>query len=140
MDDLFGLDGDNHNILAHLDDEVVVDRRLWPKDLALLADTALEELRTVGIKDKESVVLMEKLLVAVSMLCGGRGYYMPKGERLRNGIRDRKIYQQHDGSTHGPQGVRALAKHYRLSENKIYDILREQRQICVAKLQPSLDL
>ena len=104
MDDLFGLDDENHNILAHLDDEVVVDKRLWPKDLAVLADTAMVELKAAGVTDKEARLLMEKLLVAISLRCGGRGFYLPKGDRLRKGIRDRRIFQEHDGTTHGEHG------------------------------------
>lgn len=134
QDDLFGDGVDERNdLLAHLDDEVLHDQHLWPRDLVELAEVIRAQLQREGVEDEAMYRQAERVLLAMAFLCGGRSYYLPKGERIKKALRDKRLYDEFDG-----RNVRSLASRYDLSEQKVYDVIRRQRWLHVNRVQPSL--
>ncbi|KEQ19186.1 Mor transcription activator family protein [Endozoicomonas numazuensis] len=131
-DDLFGLDHTN-DILGHLDDEALHQKHLWPGDLVELAEVIRAQLLREEVKDDALYLQMERVLLAMSFLCGGRNYYLPKGERIKKALRDKRIYDEFDG-----KNIRGLSNHYKLSEQKVYEVVREQRQLHKNRIQHNL--
>ncbi|MCJ8285122.1 Mor transcription activator family protein [Halomonas sp.] len=70
---------------------------------------------------------------ALSHFHGGHIFYLPKGQQIDRALRDREIWERHDG-----QNVAELAKAYGLNEVRIYKILAEQRLLARRRHQPDL--
>ena len=133
MNDLFGIDDQNNDIMAHLDDDALHQKHYWPGDLVELAEVIRSQLKREGVADETIYRQTERILLAMSFLCGGRNYYLPKGERIKNALRDKKIYDAFNGNNH-----RELARQFRLSEQKIYEVIRVQMQVHRSRVQHNL--
>ena len=133
MNDLFGLDDENNDIIKHLDDDALHEKHFWPGDLVELSDVILAELKRNGVDDEERYRLMDKVLLAMAFLCGGRNYYLPQGERIKMQLRNKRIYDQFDG-----RNVRELARSFDLTPQQVYGVIREQRQLHRARIQHNL--
>ena len=132
QNDLFGIDS-SQPIAEHLNDEVIQERRNWPRDLVEIADFVQAELKQAGYLDDELELLIEKILVALCFRSGGRGFYLPQADRVKRALRDKKIFDDYDH-----RNIRTLVRKYGLSEQKIYEVLREQGALHRAKVQPGL--
>ena len=132
MDDLFPID-QNNDILANLDNDVLHQKNYWPGDLVELAEVIRSQLRRDGVDDESIYRQMDRVLLAMSFLCGGRNYYLPKGDRIKNALRDKQVYDAFNG-----HNVRELSSRFKLSEVKIYNVIREQRQLHRDRVQPNL--
>ncbi|ACL72733.1 putative phage transcription regulator [Thioalkalivibrio sulfidiphilus HL-EbGr7] len=77
-----------------------------------------------------------RAFVAVRALAhyhGGHIFYLPKGQQIDRALRDREIWERHDGAN-----VAELAREFELNEVRIYKILAEQRKLARARRQPDL--
>ena len=54
---------------------------------------------------------------------GGRPIYLPRGDRFNKALRNRAIYETHDGTN-----VTDLAREHRLSTKQVYEILANERE------------
>ena len=132
MDDLFGID-DNNDMMVHLNNDALHEKHYWPRDLVELSEVIRAQLKREQVDDEQIYRQIDRILLAMSFLCGGRNYYLPKGERIKNALRDKQIYDAFTGNNH-----RELARQFRLSEQKIYDVIRRQLQLHRARVQPPL--
>jgi len=130
--DLFGIDA-SQPIAAHLDDTLIQERRNWPRDLVEIADFVRGELKAAGYEGDELYLLIEKVLVGLCFRSGGRGFYLPQADRVKRALRDKRLYDAFDG-----RNIKALVRKYGLSEQKVYEIIREQTALHRAKVQPGL--
>ena len=130
MNDMFGIDDDNNNILANLDDDVLYEKSYWPGDLVELCDVIRAQMKREGVEDESAYRMMERVLLGMSFLCGGRNYYLPNSQRVRNALRDKRIYDSFNGRNH-----RELACRYKLCEQKIYSVINAQRKLHKHTLQ-----
>lgn len=135
MSDLFGIDDTNNDILGNLDDNALHDKHYWPGDLVELSEVIRSQLEREGVANEAMYRQVDRILLAMSFLCGGRNYYLPSAQRVKNALRDKRIYDEFNGRNH-----RALARQYKLSEQKIYAILRQQTVLHRQRLQPRLAL
>jgi Mor family transcriptional regulator len=71
--------------------------------------------------------LAQRVILRVAAEFGGTTFYWPKFQQLDLTARDRAIYDAHDGTVDGPDGVRKLARRYPLSEKRISKILARER-------------
>lgn len=133
MADLFGIDSENNDIMAHLHDEALHQKHYWPGDLVELAEVIRAQLKHEGVDDEAIYQQVERVLLAMSFLCGGRNYYLPKGDRIKNALRDKRIYDAFAGNNH-----RELSRQYKLSEQKIYEVIRAQTQLHRSRIQHNL--
>ncbi|MCW7552571.1 hypothetical protein NX722_07895 [Endozoicomonas gorgoniicola] len=133
MEDLFGIDSENNDIMAHLDDDVLHQKDYWPGELVTLAEAIRTQMRREGEQEDATYKQMERVLLAMSFLCGGRNYYLPNGDRIKRALRNKRIYDSFTGHNH-----RELCQQFRLSEQKIYEIIKEQRQLHQNRIQHNL--
>lgn len=121
------------DLIHHIDDDVVEHRHRWPKALCELSDFVQAQLKNTGVSEQQQINLADKVLLAMAMYSGGRGFYLPNAKTTRDFIRNRRIYQAFTGRNH-----KELAHQYRMSEIRIYQIIKEQRAMDVARRQPGL--
>lgn len=87
-------------------------------ELCAIIESAMED---AGYKKDESRSIAETAVKAISFMAGGRQFYMPKGEKLKNAIRNSQILRDFTGNN-----VRELAAKNDLSEARIYTIIKSQ--------------
>lgn len=133
--DLLGDDSFSDNLLEHLDDIPKDIQRKWPKDLAALIDIFEASLKRLGQNEDQAKRIAHTLLAEQANYCGGRYIYIPKGDRLRQAIRDVDLFRDWKDCGILPD---QLAAKYRLSVQRVYQIISEQRAIHLKRLQPDL--
>jgi len=99
----------------------------------VVADTIRRE--TGDAEHSEAYALMA--VRSIADLFGGRMAYLPAGKTLRDALRNREIWKAHNRKP-TRDTVLQLAKEYRLTEARVYQILDEQRALYVARVQHNL--
>lgn len=133
--DLLGEASFSEDLLEHLDEIPEETKRKWPKDLAALIDIFESALKRQGLDDTQAKRLAHSLLAEQAMYCGGRHIYIPKGDRLKQAIRDVELFRDWHDNGVVPDD---LAKKYKISTQHVYRIINEQRAIHLKRVQPSL--
>ncbi|OOF50889.1 transcriptional regulator [Rodentibacter genomosp. 1] len=124
-----GLFDDEHaNIGAlfdHLDQipSVELENR-WPSLLVEVIDVMQAELLRQNFAEDKAKTTASKLVGVMAHYFGGKSFYLPAGDKIKEALRDGQIYQEFNG-----KNVPELVKKYRLSESTIYAILRQQRML-----------
>lgn len=110
---------DPEQVLAHLD---VVPPDAWEGCIGELLDvvTAVLERGRVG----DARVHAATVVVEIARQVGGR--YLPRGDDIARAVRDAQIWRDYRGRT---SDVELLARRYRLTTNRIYQILGAQRAL-----------
>lgn len=106
----------------------------WPATLRNLVDvmTAYNE-RVLKMKPHAAADdAMERIIVLADYL-GGRFVYLPRGDSLRQAVRDAMIYR-----LHGRLSVADLATRYKLNEVEIYRIVAREKRRAIDRLQGKL--
>lgn len=109
-------------------------RHAWPQTLVDMVASVEAALRRDGVSDDEASRWAVRAVRAVALMAGGRQIYIPTGEQLDRAVRDREIWRKFKGNN-----IPALAREYGMSERRIYNIVRAQRALDVAR-RPSLAL
>lgn len=65
-----------------------------------------------------------KLAGVIAHYFGGKSFYLPAGDKIKEALRDAQVYQEFDG-----KNIPELIRKYRLSQTTIYAILRQQRAL-----------
>lgn len=133
--DLLGEASFSEDLLEHLDEIPEETKRKWPKDLAALIDIFESALKRQGLDDTQAKRLAHSLLAEQAMYCGGRHIYIPKGDRLKQAIRDVELFRDWHDNGVVPDD---LAAKYKISAQHVYRIINEQRAIHLKRVQPTL--
>ena len=133
MDDLFGIDSENNDILAHLDDDAFHQKHYWPADLVELSDIIRAQLQREGLKDDDLYRQIDRVILALAFMAGGRGFYLPQAERVKKALLYKRVYDEFDGRNQSE-----LGRKYKLSEQRVYQIIKEQRQLHRSRIQHNL--
>ena len=121
------------DVLEHLEDPEI--RARWPQALVDMLDVMADALAR-RIDDREQArKLATVALRALANYFGGRMQYIPRGDNLERALRDKAMWDAYDGKR---ATVQDLAARYRLSEQQVYAILREQRALHRRRIQPAL--
>ncbi|HAS63216.1 MAG TPA: transcriptional regulator [Vibrio sp.] len=112
--------------LGHLADE----NRNWPSLLMELNGVVANTLKMHGI-DNSDVSLQVTLDIGEYM--GGVQVYLPRGDKLRQQIRDMKIYDEYKGNN-----IKHLAHKYHVTDKTIYEIIARMRKLEQQQRQPDL--
>jgi len=131
--DLLGDASYSPDLLDHLENVPAEVREKWPTALADLCDIFDNELRRCGLKEADVHRISLALLLAQANYGGGRMFYLPKGDRLKQAVRNRQIFREFNYRNHDE-----LAQRYDLSVPRIYAIVKEQEAIERSRLQPRL--
>lgn len=105
----------------------------WAGTLAEYFEVLMTTLRKRGRSADDALGDAAECVIALGQYCGGRQRYLPKGDRLREAVRDRMIWLEWRGNNRD-----ALADKYQLSTRRIEQIVAEQRAIHVRRIQPQL--
>jgi Mor family transcriptional regulator len=105
----------------------------WPRTLAESVDVIAAEFRRRGHTDVQAAELAEAAVLALATHQGGRPFYLPRGERLVNALRDRVMWQQFPRKS-----VDQLAVEHALTTRRVEQILAEQRALVTRQIQPGL--
>lgn len=135
QNDLLGDSSFSEELLEHLDDIPSESKRKWPKDLAALIDIFESSLKRQGLDELQAKRIAHSLLAEQAMYCGGRHIYIPKGDRLKQAIRDVELFRDWHDKGIVPDD---LARKYKLSVQHAYRIINEQRAIHLKRMQPGL--
>lgn len=96
----------------------------WPTLLVEVIDVMQAELQRQQFAETQAKLTASKLVGVMAHYFGGKSFYLPAGDKIKEALRDVQIYQEFTGNN-----VRELIKKYRLSESTIYAILRTQRAL-----------
>ncbi|EPZ00553.1 Mor transcription activator family protein [Mannheimia haemolytica] len=96
----------------------------WPSLLIEVIDVMQAELLRQQVEEKNAKLTACKLAGVLAHYFGGKSFYLPAGDKIKEALRDVQIYRDFDG-----KNVPDLVKKYRLSESTIYAILRQQRSL-----------
>lgn len=105
----------------------------WPSLLAEMVAVLEGTFRRSGLGEEDALQLAQRAAIETGRHFGGRPFYLPKGDRLVEAVRDRMIWRRHNGSNKFE-----LAREYGLTPRRVEQILAEQRAIHVRKIQPGL--
>lgn len=113
---------------------------LWPERIAALVDLVLDEIQQVDARLPPALArhLASRTVVRLIREHGGTMWYIPQPGSLERVLRNLTIWAEHDGTTDGPHGVRALARRYRLSDASVWAILKVEREHHRRRVQPEL--
>lgn len=131
--DLAPIDADQAASLIGQDLASVPESK-WAPLLANMVAVLEALYRRRGMEAGEAFQLASDGTMALAEYFGGRVVYLPRGDRLKNALRDADIYRRFLGSNN----VDALAEEYGLSVIRIYAIHAEQKALYLAKVQGRL--
>ncbi|PKG74216.1 transcriptional regulator [Shewanella sp. GutCb] len=103
----------------------------WPSTLQSLCE--LMRVTLEGQKVGNALAISEALATTLSTYLGGRDLYIPNGERLKDALRDIRIWREFKGNNLEP-----LSRDYGLTERRVSQIIAEQRAAFVARKQRRL--
>jgi Mor family transcriptional regulator len=103
----------------------------WPSTLQSLCE--LMRVTLEGHAISNSVQISEALATTLSTYLGGRDIYIPNGDRLKDALRDIRIWREFKGNN-----LEQLSRKYGLTERRISQIITEQRAAFVARKQRRL--
>jgi Mor family transcriptional regulator len=105
----------------------------WPTLLAELVDVLRATFQRRGRDEQQAIADAQHAAAAIGEYLGGRQCYLPRGDRLRDALRDRRVFLEYKGVNKAE-----LAQRYGLTERRIEQIYAEQRAIHVRRIQPDL--
>lgn len=105
----------------------------WPKLLVDMLQVMQQAYKDAGAELDQARELAVIGLRALANYHGGRTWYLPRGDKLEQALRNAKMWEEFNGKNVGD-----LCTKYRLTEQMVYQILAEQRAIRARKIQPQL--
>lgn len=95
----------------------------WPQALIDIRETIKSGAQREGYHDDEAGQIATRATLDLAEYAGGRQVYIPRVARLRRALRDAEIWEKFTGDN-----VSQLAREYRLTEQRIYNILAGKRK------------
>jgi Mor family transcriptional regulator len=127
--DLFG----NLPMPDNLDAVPVEIEDAWPQLLTDMLQVVQAAYVDQGAQPDQARELAIIALRALASYHGGRTFYLPRGDRLEQALRDARMWDEFNGKNIGD-----LCTRYRLTEQRVYQVLAEQRALRSRKIQPAL--
>jgi Mor family transcriptional regulator len=97
---------------------------VWPKLLVEMLQVVQAAYSEAGAKPDLARGLAITGLRALARYHGGRTFYLPRGDKLEQALRNAQIWDEFSGKNVGD-----LSAKYRLTEQMVYQVLAEQRAI-----------
>jgi Mor family transcriptional regulator len=120
------------DLLEHMDD--IDHKHRWPKQLADMIDVLADHFqRRRNMEDEDAAAEATQVITVIAHYFGGRLTYIPRDEKLRLALRDNLIWLQFNG-----RNILELANRHQLTEVQVYNIIREQRSLHVARVQQDM--
>jgi Mor family transcriptional regulator len=109
--------------------EAAMARSTIPPIVKELASFAADELTRTGLdlNERETRIAGARIAARLCRELGGQRFYWPKSDAIDRALRNQTIAAEHDGTIDGPNGIKALARRYRMTEAGLYQILGAER-------------
>jgi Mor family transcriptional regulator len=133
QEEMFDLKDSKGVDLTRHEARLVEMEHAWPKTLIELAEVFTAHFAERGLADEEAKREARSLVLTLAQYFGGRMWYVPRGDTLRNALRDLEIWHRFDG-----RNAQALAAEFRLSFVHVYRVIAEQRRLHREKTQHKL--
>ena len=124
---------DHDKIVAHLGDTETEVKDKWPALIVEIIDLLKTARVSQGATEDQA---KSEALDLTELLCktfGGMQVYLPKGRQLEVAVRNKKIWNDFTGDN-----VPNLTIKYDLTQVRIYEILKEQRQLHIKSKQDDM--
>ena len=119
---------------ASLDDVLPVEiEDAWPQLLTDMLQVVQAAYADAGAQPEQARELAFVAMRALARYHGGRTFYLPRGETLEQAIRNVRMWDEFNG-----KNVGELCSRYKLTEQRVYQVLAEQRALRSRKIQPAL--
>lgn len=105
----------------------------WPRQLVELLDASRAALLRGGVQADEADRLARITMQAIAELHGGRSFNLPKGNALKNALRNDVIWVEM-----GKTPVEDLARRFDITIQRIYQIYADQRAMRRKRQQTDL--
>lgn len=105
----------------------------WPQLLTDMLQVVQAAFIDNGAQPEQARELSFVAMRALAQYHGGRTFYLPRGDRLEQALRDARMWDEFNGKNIGD-----LCSRYRLTEQRVYQVLAEQRTLRQRKIQPAL--
>lgn len=105
----------------------------WPSMLAELVDVLRASFQRRGRGELEAIAEAQQAALAIGEYLGGRQIYLPRGDRLKEWLRDRALYLEFNG-----RNKAELARRHGITERRVEQIAAEQRAVYIRRIQPDL--
>ncbi len=105
----------------------------WPQLLTDMLQVVQAAYADAGAKPEQARELSFVALRALAKYHGGRTFYLPRGDGLEQAFRDARMWAEFNG-----RNIRELGEKYDLTEQRVYQVLAEQRALRSRKIQPTL--
>lgn len=105
----------------------------WPKLLVEMLQVMQQAYKDAGAEPDQARELSVIGMRALANYHGGRTFYLPRGDKLEQALRNARMWEEFNG-----KNVGELCTRYRLTEQMVYQILAEQRAVRARKIQPGL--
>lgn len=116
--------------LDHLDPEIL---KKWPQGLSDMLSVVEHALIKTGEDQHCARRHAFTVVRAISRLAGGRSLYVPQGKHLERALRDRALWELHNG-----HNVEELAERAGITVVQVYNIIAEQRKLARSRHQSDL--
>ena len=105
----------------------------WPQLLLNMLLVVQAAYVDAGAKPEQARELAFVAMRTLAHYHGGCTFYLPRGDRLEQALRDNRMWDEFNG-----RNIRELCTRYRLTEQRVYQVLAEQRTLRQRKIQPQL--
>jgi len=121
---------DHDDIIANLGGAPVDIKDKWPHLVAEMIDLLKATRLLQGAEESKAKQEALEITERICKTFGGMQIYVPKGHQLEMAVRNNKIWNDFTGSN-----VEALMHKYDLTQVRIYEIIKEQRQLHIKNKQ-----
>lgn len=121
------------SVLDDLGEDFIRDK--WPKVLNEYVDVAIARLKREGVKEKQARSLAYAVVEDIANYRGGKNEYLPTGDKLQQALKHIEMWFKFYNNE---SDVPALAEQYGMNEIAVYAVLKEQRRLHSAKIQPDM--
>lgn len=132
--DLLGDSSYSADLAEHLDQVPVDLKKKWPEALSAILAIYERELADMKLEPEQARKISLRLVLAQSEYGGGRYFYLPRGDKLKQAVRDYNVFTAWVNGA----SIDSLAIRYNLTVQRIYSIVGEQRTLDIQRRQPEL--
>lgn len=126
--ELFDTPEDFEELMAYASDPEVTKR--WPQGLTDLIDVIEAAHQKAGDEPDTARERAFRVVLSMAHYFGGQIFYIPRGENLHKFLRNRRIWEAHNG-----RNQYELAAEHGMTIQQLYNILAEQRRLHVKRNQ-----
>lgn len=107
----------------------IKDSARWPRTLSILHELLSSYFnKRRGMTVEAAAKEASECVSILATYFGGRPLYIPTGARLKNELRQREIYQQHNG-----RNTQELAEKYGVTDRCIHKIVKREMELARAR-------